>query len=201
MPAANCLVTDGDHDACRLARFQDNDDSIGLGTFEVWVDELITTPFRCLDDRMFRSPGFYPLFKLLGDCTQCVPGHRVKLSVGIKESDYPFRLLERLNEAIEQDPVEAAVAPRDPILVMIVEGVHERLPTDGTSAGPCRSLFGRVREKGYQGRSPWLGRCHREDARQAPANFELGLDESVWGLSSYATPTPKEQKSQSARRS
>jgi hypothetical protein len=130
MPAAGCLFTDGDHDACRLARFQDNDDGIRFGTFEVRVDEVITTPFRCLQDGdvSLRAPTFYPQLKLLGDRTQCVPGYRVELSVGIKESEYPFRLLERLNEAIEQDPVEAAVVPGDAILVVIVEGVHERSP-------------------------------------------------------------------------
>jgi hypothetical protein len=92
-------------------------------------------------------------------------GHRVELSVGIKESEYSFRLLERLNEAIQQDPVEAAVVARNAILVVIIEGVNKRLPADARSAGRCRSLFGRVREKGYQGRSPWLVRCATKTAR------------------------------------
>jgi hypothetical protein len=33
------------------------------------------------------------------------------------------------------------------------------LPAEAISAGLCRSVFGKVREEGYQGRSPWLVSC------------------------------------------
>jgi hypothetical protein len=65
--------------------------------------------------------------KLLGDRTQCVPGDRIELSVGVVEAEHPFRLLKWLDEAIQQDPIEPAVVPADAILVM-------QLPADGRLA-------------------------------------------------------------------
>jgi hypothetical protein len=46
------------------------------------------------------------------------------LAVGAKETDHPFRLLEGLNQCVEQDAIKAPVAKADTVLVMLKEGVH-----------------------------------------------------------------------------
>jgi len=56
-----------------------------------------------------------------------VPAHRILLPVGVEETDYSFRLLKRLNQAVEQEPVEAPIAESDAIFVMFVKGVHRTL--------------------------------------------------------------------------
>jgi hypothetical protein len=45
----------------------------------------------------------------------------------IEEADDPLRLLKRLDEPVEKDPVKAAVAELYAIPVMLVEGVHRPL--------------------------------------------------------------------------
>src|ERR1700731_2230743 len=43
VPSVRDLVADGSHDARRFSRFEDDHDGVGLGPFEIWVDELVTT--------------------------------------------------------------------------------------------------------------------------------------------------------------
>src|SRR3982074_2623819 len=50
VPSVRDLVADGSHDARRFSRFEDDHDAVGLGPFEIWVDELVTTPLRRLHD-------------------------------------------------------------------------------------------------------------------------------------------------------
>src|SRR5262245_14623466 len=60
MPAVRCLVADGNHDARWLAGFEYDDDCVRLRTFEVGVNELVTTALRGIHHRdlyVFR-PGF-----------------------------------------------------------------------------------------------------------------------------------------------
>jgi hypothetical protein len=38
-----------------------------------------------------------------------VPAHRVKLPVGVEEADDALRLLERLNQPVQQDAIKAPV--------------------------------------------------------------------------------------------
>jgi len=46
------------------------------------------------------------------------------LAVGAKETDHLLRLLERLNQSVEQDAIKAPVAKAAALLVMLEEGVH-----------------------------------------------------------------------------
>src|SRR5262249_40134910 len=72
MPAVRRLVADGDHDACRLARFENDDDCVRFGTLEVGINELVTTAFRSIqhgDFCVFR-PAFQPLLEVVGDAMQ-----------------------------------------------------------------------------------------------------------------------------------
>jgi hypothetical protein len=44
---------------------------------------------------------------LLGNVAQRVPAHRVKLPVGVEEADDALRLLERLNQPVQQDAIKS----------------------------------------------------------------------------------------------
>ena len=59
-----------------------------------------------------------------------MPAHRIKLPVGIEEADDAFRLLERLNQTVQQDAIEATVLPSNAALVVFAKGVHEQPPAD-----------------------------------------------------------------------
>src|SRR5262252_7722276 len=79
-------------------------------------------------DIALRGPFAHPALKLIGDLAQGGPCHRIDLSIRIDEADYPLRLLERLNQPIEQNAVEATIMPADTIFVVLEEGVHALLP-------------------------------------------------------------------------
>ena len=92
---------------------------------EVRIEELVPPVFRRFQNR--RAPLLRavhdPVLKLSGNLVQYVPTHRILLPVRI-EDDHSFRLLKRLNQTVEQQPVETPVAESDAIFVMFVKGVH-----------------------------------------------------------------------------
>ena len=55
-----------------------------------------------------------------------MPGDRVKLPVAIEEADHSFRLLKRLDQSVQQNPIEAPIAPTNAIPVVFIKGVHEK---------------------------------------------------------------------------
>jgi hypothetical protein len=61
---------------------------------------------------------------------QRAPAHRVQVSVGVEKPNHALWLLKRLDQSIEQDPVEAAIVKANAILVVLIEGVH-RTPRRG----------------------------------------------------------------------
>src|SRR5262245_15479518 len=133
MPAVRRLVANGGHDARRLTCFEDDDHLVRLRALEVRVDELVTpAPPGCVHHGNVPSfgPAFDPLLELFGDAAQHIPAHRVEPPVGIEETDDPLRLLERLDQAVQQDAVEAAIVEPDAVLVMIEEGVHRPAPAE-----------------------------------------------------------------------
>ena len=81
-----------------------------------------------------------------------------------------LRLLKRLDQPVEKNSVEAAIAETDAVLVMLVERVHGRLPLI-RSRYDTRSPSHLVEPQGegYQGQSPWLVRSGKsgqiEEAR------------------------------------
>src|ERR1700720_3927522 len=75
------------------------------------------------------------VLKLVGNVPQHVPAHRVKLPVGVEKANHAFRLLERLNQSVQQDAIKATVLPSNAVPVVSVEGVHEVPPADPSSAG------------------------------------------------------------------
>src|ERR1700730_1464030 len=79
MPSVRDLIANSNHDARRLAPFEDHYDCVRLGLFEIWIDEIVTTALRRLHDRdvaLGRSL-LHPVLKLVGDVGQGVPCHRV----------------------------------------------------------------------------------------------------------------------------
>ena len=79
MPSVSDLVADGGHDPRRFSRFEDDYDGVGLGPFEIRVDEFITTALRCFDNRdvALFGPLRHPSLKLAGDVAQGVSRYRV----------------------------------------------------------------------------------------------------------------------------
>src|SRR5204862_1790656 len=75
----------------------------------------------------FRGSILQPVLKLIGDVRQGFPGHPFPFAVGIEETKHALRLLERLDQSVEQKPVKTPVPELDAILVMLDEGVHGTL--------------------------------------------------------------------------
>jgi hypothetical protein len=64
------------------------------------------------------------------------------LAVRIEEADDPLRLLERLNQPIQQNAVETTIMPTYAVLVVLIEGVHGRLLPAATSSGRVAAILG-----------------------------------------------------------
>ena len=112
-------------------------DLVRVCSSEIGLDEVVAAAFRSLRNRdvPFLRPPFQPALKLLGNVARRVPAHRVKLPVGVEEADDALRLLERLNQPVQQDAIKAPVMPSNAVPMVFVEGVHERHPGDPSSAG------------------------------------------------------------------
>jgi len=160
MPAVYRPVADGDHDARRFPRLQDRDDLVGLGALEVRFDELVAAALRRIENRKVAllRPLPQPLLKAIGNAMQRASAHRVQVSVGVEKPNYPLRLLKRLDQSVEQNPVEAAIVKANAALMVLIEGVHGS-PRRG-ELGSVAHLSGScppVQElQGYQGQRPWL---------------------------------------------
>ena len=130
VPTVRLPVADCRHDARRLTGFEDDDDLIRLGTPEVGLDKFVATTLWRFHDRSLPSVGLllHPALELFSGGAQHIAADRIDLPVAVEEADHPLRLLERLDQAVEQDPVEAAIAEADAVLVVLVKGVHHRLP-------------------------------------------------------------------------
>jgi hypothetical protein len=128
MPAVCFPVADWRHDRRRLTGFEDDDDLIRLGAPEVGLDEFVVATLWRLDDWSIPSVGLFlhPVLELLGGAAQHISADRIDAPVGVEKADHQFGLLKRLDPAVEQDTVEAAIAEADAVPVMFVEGVHGR---------------------------------------------------------------------------
>jgi hypothetical protein len=159
MPAVCVLVADRGHDPRRLSGFEDDHYPVRVRSPEVGLDKFIAAALWCLDDRSVPLVGLFlhPDLKPVGRTPQHVSADRVEVSIGIKKPDDSLRLLKRLDQPVEKNPVEAAIAETDAVFVMLVEGVHGRLPLVA-SRHDTRSPSHLVEQQaeGYQGQSPWL---------------------------------------------
>jgi hypothetical protein len=120
MPAVRFAVADRGHNASRLARLENDHDGIGACPFEIGIDEVVAAAFRGLRDRYvpLLRPPFQPALKLLGNVAQHVSAHWVKLSIGVEKANHPFRLLERLNQTVQQYAIKTTVSPSNAIPVV-----------------------------------------------------------------------------------
>src|SRR5258708_3073584 len=119
VPSVRDLVANGRHDARRFARLEDDHDGIGLGAFEIRIDEFVTTALRRFDNRevALLGPLRHPALKLVGDAAQCVSGHRVHLAVGIETAAPQLWLLDRLNQPVENTPAKTAIWPIESVFL------------------------------------------------------------------------------------
>ena len=129
MPAVVMPVADRNHDPRRLTRLEDHHDLIGFGAPEVGRDELVAATGGSFHDR--RTPLvraiLNPALELLGDTSQKITAHRVLLAVAAEKADHPFGLLEGLNQSVEENAIETAIAKTDAVLMMLEKGVHATL--------------------------------------------------------------------------
>src|SRR6201981_1639944 len=159
VPGAPLLTPDRGHDPRRFSGFEDDDDLIRRCFPEVGLDKLVTTTLWSLDDggvppvRLF----LHPKLKLFSSAAQDIPADRVQVPISVEEPHHSLGLLERLDKAVEQNPVKTPIAEADAILVMFVERIHGRLPDPKAGRIVDRHLtLCAPRGVGYQGQSPWL---------------------------------------------
>jgi hypothetical protein len=96
---------------------------------KVGLDKVVASTLGSFQDGgiPFLATILHPVVELISDFPQYIPAYRVLISIGAEESDHPLGLLERLNEAVEQNPIKAAISESNAILVMLVESVHGEL--------------------------------------------------------------------------
>ena len=140
VPAVRLLVADGGHDPGRLSGLEDDDDPVGPCALEVRLDKFVTPALWCLNNRGAPAFGLVldPGLKLFGGIAQQVAADRIDVSVAVEEADHALGLLKWLDQPVEQDPVKAAVREADAVLVVLVEGVHHRLPDPSRQDDPRR---------------------------------------------------------------
>jgi hypothetical protein len=124
------LIADRCHDARGFSGFEDDDDLIGPGAPEIRLDEFITATLGGFEDRSVPRGGLFldPELKLVGDATQHIPADWIEMPINTEKADHSLGLLEWLGQPVEQDPVKAPIAKADAVLVVLVKGVHDRLP-------------------------------------------------------------------------
>ena len=140
MPSVGFVVADRCHDAGGFTCLQNHHDFVWFCSIEVGIDEVITAALRGVYNRdaPLACPCLEPSLELIGNATQDVPTHWVKLSIRVEETDDALRLLEGLNKPIQEDAIKAAVVPTNAVPVVVVEKVHE-WPPASIAAGYCLS--------------------------------------------------------------
>ena len=137
----------------------------GLGLLKVRLDELVAAAFGRVQDGS--APFLRPVLDPIARTDRRYRVSTLRLTgnwfaVEAEEPDHPLGLLERLNQAVEQNAVEAPVAGADAMLMMLAEGVHGNLQ--------CGEIPGAYRHERVYGRPPaaaseWLGCWRRDHAR------------------------------------
>src|SRR5947209_554068 len=170
VPAVRLPVADCRHDARRLTCLEDDDDLIRLGAAEVGLDEFVAATLGCLNDRSIPSVGLvlHPVLELFGGAAQHISADRIDPPVGVEKADHPLGLLKRLDQAVEQDTVKAAVAEADAVPVMFVEGVHGRPLIRADKHNPPSDQPTRA-ERGGISRAKPLASCY--EARTPTVEF------------------------------
>src|ERR1700737_4466124 len=107
---------------------------IGCGLPQVRQHEIVAPLLlRSLDDGCTPLLGTIcnPMVELVGDLGQGMAGHPFSISIGVEETQYPFGLLEGLNQFVQEEPIETLISELDATLVVLVERVHGDLLCSG----------------------------------------------------------------------
>jgi len=125
------LVPDGHQDARRFPGFHDRYHLVGVGVLEVRVQEPVapTVIARAVGRFENRSapllgPVLQPILELVGDVCEGLPGDPFSFAVHVEEAEHPLGLLERLDQAVEQETIKTPVSELDVMLMVLNEGVH-----------------------------------------------------------------------------
>ena len=126
MPSILSCTANSGHDPRRFACFQDGHHLIRLGFAKVRFDELVTAAFRCFEDGSapLLRPVLHPITELIGNVGEDLATDRELIPVEAEEPDHSLRLLEWLQQPIQQDAVETPVARPDAMPMVLAEGVH-----------------------------------------------------------------------------
>ena len=100
-----------------------------MGASKIGLDKFVAPALWRLDNRRVPVLGLrlHPRLKLFGGGAQHIAADRIDLPVTAEKADHPLRLLKRLDQAVEQDPVETAIAEPDAVFVVFVKRIHRRL--------------------------------------------------------------------------
>src|SRR5437016_10905075 len=157
------LVSDGSQDEGGFSCFENHGDPIRFALLKILSDEVIAAlVLGCIHDieTPFLRASLQPVLELIGNLCQQLSRDTLSIAIRVEEAQDSFWLLERLDQAIKQNPIETSIAELDAILVMLAKGVHGVLL--------CGEIPGAYRRErhcgqrshltilGYQGRSPWL---------------------------------------------
>jgi hypothetical protein len=79
---------------------------------------------------------------MLGNATQCLPAHRIELPVSVEEADNPLRLFERLDQPVQQNPIEAMILPSIAAAISRAGGYRPIVPNCSNAANfvSCQGL-------------------------------------------------------------
>jgi hypothetical protein len=94
----------GDQDACGFARLENDGHMIGFGLLQERQDEIVAALLlRGLDDGCTPLLGTIrnPIMKLVSDLGECATDHPFSVAIGVEEPEYPFGLLEGLNQSVQ----------------------------------------------------------------------------------------------------
>ncbi len=134
MRAVVVLVPDSDQDSSWFTRLENRHDLIGLGVLEVLVDEVVPAAVIIISVWRFqyRSAPFlgavlHKVLELVGNTGQKLPGNPLSFTVGIEKPQHSLWLLERLDQSVQQDSIEASIAELNAIPMVLEEGVHGNL--------------------------------------------------------------------------
>src|SRR5437588_11664884 len=106
------VFPDGGQARGGLARFDDGDQLVGLGTWEVALHEVLAPAWRIFLNGYppFLGAVLDPVVVLRSDVAQHLPTDGIDLAIGPEEADRPLFLLKGLDRGMEQDPIEATIS-------------------------------------------------------------------------------------------
>jgi hypothetical protein len=109
---------------------------------KVRFDKLIATTFGSIEHggTPFLGTILHPIVELISDLPQHIPAYRILIPIHGEETHDSLGLLERLDEAVEQNPIKARISESNAILVMLLES----LPITLCVASRTISASGRI---------------------------------------------------------